>query len=250
MFALHETTQRRVCRGIFLVACVLPVLLTLAVVVYWNRPWRELDWQRSLAEQLHVRATLSEISTPRPGVTSLTNLNLADLRTGNPLGSIGTLTCQHENARLTLRADRLEIQADQLPALAVAVSTWLATSEPETLDLHVDSFTIVSPELNTLQLENLSISSNEDKGHQYFQLKALNTSGEAVQMTLECPGNSLRCVLDTGHASLPSWVLADWVPGASGYGNAKFSGVVSATHEDRQPRGLLRGQFSGVNLQE
>ncbi len=86
MFSLHESTQRRVSRVVFVACAILPTLATLIFVAYVHRPWREADWQRSLSQRLHVRVAVDEVASPQPGVTRLHDVWLADLRSERPLG--------------------------------------------------------------------------------------------------------------------------------------------------------------------
>ncbi len=250
MFALHETTQRRVCRVTFLTFCVVPTLLTLVGIAFCNRPWRQADWQRTLAQRLHVRATLDEISRPLPGVTELTTLQLADLRTDRPLGSIDKLSFQHQNSRLTLHADHLTLEAEQLPAFVTAVSTWLATGELEPLDFEADRLTIMDSSLRTLVLNDFTIN-DETTGSQgqHFGLTAFDETGKHIQLVLESEQGRLHFVVDAQQVSLPAWLVGKLVPGVSGCGDATFHGKISATSKNQITHGELQGKFEQVDLQ-
>jgi len=253
MFPLHETTQRRVCRVTFLLVGVLPTLLTLGWIAYMHRPWRQADWQRTLAQQLHVRATLDQIATPRPGVTTLTNLHFADLRTDKPLGEMPQLTLQRQHSRLTLHADHLELQAEQLPAFVTAVATWLATNELAPIDFHADQFTITNLSHQSIQLKNLRVSSDlSNPAIQSFRIEAKvdGDQKKAIHLVLEHQDGTLRTKLDTQQTPLPAWLIGKLVPGISSCAEAKFSGVLTATSSEQQTRGDLRGQLDNVNLQQ
>jgi len=254
MFALHETTQRRVCRIVFLTLCIVPTLLTLVGIAYCNRPWRQTDWQRMLTQKLHVRATLGDISRPLPGVTVLTNLCLSDLRFDEALGSIGKLDMRRQDSRLLLHADHLEIQAEQLPALTSAVSIWLATSEKVPLDFLAERLTVVGPAQQAVELKDFSIRSDSANApRQRFRVMARNPAGEIIELTLTSERNTLSCAINTQQVSLPAWLVGKLVPGASGFGEAEFSGVISAESENlhfrQRVRGKLVGKFEQVDLQ-
>ncbi len=250
MFALHETTQRRVCRVSFILLCVVPTLLTLAGIAYSNRPWRQADWQRTLAQRFHVRAVLDDISRPQPGVTKLTNLQFADLRTAAPLGSIDKLSFGRQKSRQTFHAEHLVVEAEQLPSLSTAIAMWLATGELEPLEFLADQLTITGSSLRTLQLKNVSITSVTTETHgQQFQLKALDPRGKTLQLALASDNGQLRCLVDAQQASLPAWLVGKLVPGLSGCGDASFQGEISATCENQHTHGKLQGQLRNVDLQ-
>ena len=250
MFALHETTQRRVCRVTFVAICLVPTLLTLVGIAYCNRPWRQSDWQRTLAQSLHIRATLDDITRPSPGLTQLTHLRLADLRTYHPLGSIDKLKFQRQNSRLTLHADHLILEAKQLPAFVMAVSTWLATGELELLDFEADRLTILDSSLRTLVLNDFSISSETtDSQGQHFGLTAFDETGKHIQLVLESEQGRLYFVVDAQQVSLPAWLVGKLVPGVGGCGEATFHGKISATSKNQITHGELQGKFEQVDLQ-
>ncbi len=257
MFALHETTQRRVCRGIFLVGCLLPTLLTLGWIAYWHRPWREADWQRTLAQNLHMRAEVEQMTAPRPGTTALTNLRLADLRTAKTLGSMPKLTIQQRDSRLTLSTEHLELQAQQLPQLVAALATWLASELAAdaltAIDFQADQLTISDASLQTIRLKNLSVASDfSDPAIQRFRFRAesIFDAGKTIQLVLENQGDTLRVKLNTQQTWLPAWLIGKLVPGVGGCGPAKFSGVVTAENKGQQTRGELRGRLEEVDLQQ
>jgi len=250
MFALHETTQRRVCRVTFLVLCVVPTLLTLVGIAYCNRPWRENDWQRALRQKLHVRVSLDDISSPRPGLTVLKNVRLGDLRTDRTLGVVNELCFHRKDSRLLLHAEHLAIEAEHLPAFSAALSTWLATDVLVPLDFQADELTITNTSMQTLQLENLVATGDKgDAGTHRYRLQA-QQGGEILQILLDNQGGRLHGSLDTRRASLPAWLIGSLVPGFAGCGEARFSGEVIVENENHDLHGELRGEFEGVNLQQ
>ena len=141
MFSLHETTQRRVCRVVFVVFAVAPMLLSLAWIAYSQRPWREADWRRTLSQQLHVRAAVEHIASPRPGVVRLKNVRLADLRSGLPFWSLGAIRAQWRGPLPPPRAGELpkgracfpfpEPDTQQLIATRCLSGIWSDRSERE-----------------------------------------------------------------------------------------------------------------------
>jgi hypothetical protein len=251
MFALHETTQRRVCRTTFVLLCAVPTLLTLVGIAYQLRPWRQQDWRRTLAQTLHVRAELQEISHPRPGETVLSALRLADLRSGHVLGSIEQLKLLHRDATLVLSADSLQLQAEQLPALVAAVSTWLATNEWQPLQFRAEQLLIAGPKFAGLSLERLSIvSESSDAGVLRIQAQARDAAGETLKLLLEKKAGTLRWVVDAQQTPLPAWLVGTLVPGVEACGEARFSGTLVAESAQQRVQGKLRGQIEGVDLQQ
>jgi len=193
MFSLHETTQRRVCRTAFVAGCVLPTLCAVVWAVFLHRPWRENDWQQTLREQLHVQATIGEVSSPYPGVTQLQQVQFADLRTERLLGSIGELRI--EGWKSLLVADRIEISAAQLPELATAIATWVSSEELPALQLQAEAVHFVGPDGESFELKNFRLQSLvSSDSHKQIELQAEPSSakhGGTIRLSVEHHASAL-----------------------------------------------------------
>jgi len=249
MFALHEKTQRRVCRGIFMIACVVPTLVAVSWAAYANRPWRERDWQRTLAEQLHVRATLADVSNPRPGTRKLIKLRLADLRNNHELANFDKLDLEHVDGRSTLRADRCAMQADQVPALSATIATWLASAEREPFDFQAAELSIHGPDGQLVTLNEVTIRGVRSGAVRQFQLQATSADGKPLHLDLEHENGKIHCVLDTQQTALPAWLVGQFVPAVGGCGKALFHGTISATSDNQHTGGTLVGTLTAIDLQ-
>ncbi len=248
MFTLHETTQRRVCRVSFLVLCVVPTLLTLAGIAYCNRPWRQRDWQNTLASSLHLRAELADISQPLPGKKVLTQVRLAALHTGAELGSIDRITVQRDGGRLLLDADVLELQASELANLLTALKTWLSAGRAIELALLADQLTITSPKWPALQLANLSIRSQSNG--RVFRITADDLTGNSLKVDIKADDDGVRGIIGAQQASLPAWLIGELVPGVRCCGDANFTGVLDVQNSNDDLHGKLTGNLSQVDVRQ
>ena len=263
MFPLHETTQRHVCRVLFVVCCALPMLLTLGWIAHFYRPWRLDDWQRGLTEKLHVLATVDQVASPRPGVTTLRNVRIADLRSKRSLGRLGELRCQWRGGRLVLRADLLELEAGRLPNLAEALATWFAASEFVPVDLEVDRLVLVGGISAGTTWRNLRLSSHTHIAQrQRIDLQvepALKdfpgdlpedaTVRLVVDYQPRTTGATIHATLDTQQGSLPAWLLAHLIPGGMHRSPAAvFKGNAQVEWQAEHTRGTLQGRFAAIDL--
>lgn len=246
MFALHEKTQRRVCRVSFLTVCVVPTLVSLAALAYCNRPWRETDWQRWLTQRLHVRAQVAEVAWPTPGETVLTDLQLADLRSRQHLGTIDLLRYETESSQQMAVAKHVQLHGDQLPALAAAIGTWISTGELPAAKLQIEKLTVTDSRLHVAKFRNLKLSC--DAAASQFRLQLQDAAGQELLLALEDRGSSHRLVLNTQEGRLPAWLLAAFVPGLQGCGEASFQGVVSAELATQSVSGKLQGKLTAIDL--
>ena len=268
MFSLHETVQKRVCRAAFVVGCVVPTLWTIGWIVYFHRPWHRADWQRTLTQQLHLRATLDDFAYPRPGVTRLIGLELAELRSGKPLASIDKLRVQRHGGQLALVADQVELEARQFSALAAALDTWLSAADLPSVELRADRLTLVdrSPGSaenaavsNRVEMTNLRVRGElVGQAPRRFWIQAeLSDAGQTggastltIQLVIQRTEDRLLATLDTKQSPLPVWLLAEVVPGWGRCPAARFTGALQIENNALGLRGSLTGRFDNVDLQQ
>lgn len=252
MFSLHESTQRRVCRVAFVVCAVLPTVVTFLFVAHALRPWREADWQRTLSQQLHVRVAVDEVTSPQPGITRLKDVRLADLRSERPLGSLDEVRSQWRRSQLTLCVEELRIEVGQLPTVAAALATWMATDSLPDVELQADRLTFVDDSQRSVVFRNVRLHA-ESKGARTGRLAILVESsgtgqGTTLRLLVERSDASTVAMLDTGEARLPAWLLLDLLPSLRRCVEATFAGSLRLESDARNVGGSLRGRFDDVAL--
>jgi hypothetical protein len=257
MFSLHESTQRRVCRVAFVVCAVAPTLLTLTWVAYSQRPGREADWRRTLSQQLHVRGTVEQIASPRPGVVRLKNVRLADLRSGRPLCALGEIRAQWRGSQLTLVADELRVEAESFSTLATTLATWLSATELPAVDLQARRLTIVGSSQQTLSLQHVRVQSERQAAQtQQLALQAILPAAEqggathTLRLVARQRGKLTTATLDTDTARLPSWLLADLLPSFARCAGATFTGSVRLEGDAQEVSGSLHGRLANLTIND
>jgi len=256
MFSLHEKTQRRVCRAAFLIFCVLPTLWTVVWIAHFYRPWRYDDWQRELSHRFHVRVSVTGIESPRPGVTKLAQVEIADLRSNQSLATIETLQIEHQGSRIALGAEQVELPIGQIRAFARSIETCFAATDLPPTDFHAKHLVIVGADGKRFELTNLRLRGEVRKtGEKQIQLLADVGQGESkstVKVVLEnqsAPlGAGLVAKFDTQQAKLPAWLMAGAIPGSGRCAEATFSGKGLVGPSGNS--GKLQGRFSQVDLKQ
>ena len=257
MFSLHEITQRRVCRVVFVLGAVAPTLLTLAWATHSLRPWREADWQRTLSERLHVRGTIEQVSAPRPGMFQLKNVRLSDLRSERPLATLDIVRGQWKDSRPTLFADELRIEAESFSALAGTLATWLSAVDLPAVELQAERLTIEGRSRQTFSLQKLHVRSQRrtDQTEQVAMQAVWPAEGQGgggvpLRLVVRQRGLQTTATLHTDLAPLPSWLLADLLPSVARCDGASFSGSVRLESGFQLSSGSLRGQLIGLTLKD
>ncbi len=271
---MHDRTKRLACRAGFLALCVLPT----ATVWAWTSSWQGAAHRAAVAAQLSqnlgLRVTLADVAYPKPGLTLLEGLQLADPETGLPLVQMRFLEAGGGENTAALVASQPEIDAAQLARLWSVVDARLRES--------VDSQPLVRLAASevTLHLPDGSQTLTEFLG----QLDTRSSSTErVVSINLRLAGAAAadpiriryaRCVADaalptshrplptahyrvatlaelhTGGEAVPVWLLAGPLGVAHHLGpHARFRGSIWATETPDGWEGELSGQFVDVDMQ-
>lgn len=238
---MHETTQRRVCRVVFLTVCVLPTLALAAWVTWRLSPSREAALLASLGQRLGVRITVQSLTTPKPGCWRATGMQWATPETGGKL-----LTLDH--AEFQIRGDQLIGRGGEM-----RLTPSLATSR-----LHQRLCEAALPAGVVLKLDRLTLVENDgaQAAWRSLDLRLTQRAGDgpvfSVQQT--SGGASLvvsrdrsertartRVLLRTAEQTIPAQLVGVTAPGC------RFRGQVEATLSDRLKLATLRGTLSGVD---
>ena len=249
MFSLHERTQRRVCRMAFVLVCAVPTVLTIGWVLYFHRPWQERDWQRSLEQALHVRAELVQVTAPRPQEREIFNLRLADLNSSQRIVNVDRLSLR---PRQTLAAEQIELDQRQLPALARTISIWLAGSEFQTFSISARQVVFTNNARHDWTFNHVRAKCEVTPTNvKQISLQAeLGETTKPLQLLIErYPDGTVRTTLDTQQANLPTWLLADLVPGAGRWDGAALIGTARWESNTKEVVGTLRGSVAPIDAQ-
>lgn len=233
---LFEKTQRRLCRLLFFLGCVLP---TLAVAGFTADRWRPSFTERllqSAGERLGAEIACQSVSTPRPGVYELRDVSLSEPTTGRDF-----LTCRYlrvtpvdHGARVAAEGVSLRRPADAWLLRAIG-SNVVANGE-------IDSLTIDSQ-----RVAKASFTLGASNGKR--QLKFKTPEGASVEAALD--GAVCRVEANTASLALPAaWLSTPFSRLLSG-GEATFSGTVTASVPvDGAPStGEAAGQLTAKSLQ-
>lgn len=255
MFSLHESTQRLLCRALFVLLAAVPAVLTVVWIAYSLRPWCEVDWQQAISEQLHVQVAVEQVDKPRPGLTQLKNVTLTDLRSGERLASLGLLEVRWENSRLMLEADEISLPARSFPALASTVSTALSATTLPPCRLKTPQLTIANSQRDDVTLgsfrfvtEQANKQSCRILAQAELPLDSHSSAGPTIKLLVEKQDATTSATLDTGGGRLPGWLLANLLPTLGDFAEATFAGAFRLEQTPRQTRGTLTGRFEQLDL--
>jgi hypothetical protein len=245
MFSLHERTQRRVCRTAFVAFCALPTIVVFGWVAYFHRPWGERDWQRSIEHTLHVGAQVEELSAPRPLMRKISKLSLTDLETKLPLAELDDIAIQDVEA---IEIGNITIHAKQFAGIAKALQIWLAGNDFVAINWQTKKVTLLDPTQQRFQLDDVVVTSQASVvGTRQIVIKC--SSGPQLVIERSTSGTT-ECRLESSQIKLPTWLLANTMPGAGRWSTASFNGNLLLQKDRVSSTGSFKGEIKDINCQE
>lgn len=265
MFAVHETTRKRICRTAFIVLCLAPTLAIAAWVVDRRLPSRTATQAARLGALLQTKAALAGYREPRPGTMRCDQLALDDSTTGEPLVRLQGVRLYQREATWSVTVEAATVDASQLDGLAAKVGAWLALPELQSAELRIGRLTLTLPPTTTgaagpaFTLDDVQGRIHRDAaGVAHLQLagRAAGSPAEdktAVRLAVERstmePGAKCRVSLDAGAITLPTAALAEVVPFLAGLNaEASFRGSVEWTIDAAGAAGVAKGRLNDVAL--
>ena len=255
MFSLHESKQRVVCRVLFVLCAVVPALATLSWILYSHRPWRESDWQATIAQQLHVAVSVGEVTSTRPGVTYLDDVSLAELGSHQPLGRLNRVKVTWRGSELLLEADKLSVTSDNLADIATVTRTALSSGGLPTCQIYVQELEIAGTPDERLSLTKAWFSVNTSSGglgkiaiQAEIPLNSSNGGFATARVLVEQSGSRASTTLETGGAYLPAWLMKPTLPSLANCTEAIYSGTIRWETDESGTSGSLHGQLQRLSL--
>lgn len=221
---LLEKTQRRLCRALFVLGCVLPTLAVAGLVVDRWSPAYEAEVLAAAGAAVDARLECDRLTTPRPGVVELHGVRLATPTTGQPLA-----TCDKALAERTADGWRLLVDAARVADGPLA-ARWL--QELVQGPLRVEA-----------RCRSLSINGAESLADVRFDLggkpaRRLKVAAEGASLVVSHDGGRWSARGVTGDWAIPS----AWLPGDPlGFADAaasRFTGECRAVWSPSEPAPL------------
>ena len=263
MFALHETTRKRVCRTAFFALCVAPTLATAGWIGFANRSWRDDDEARRLAAALRARVTLAGWQTPRPGASRFAEALLTDATTGGLLVNLGRSECWRRRDVRMISAATATVDLSNAAVLSRRIETWLAELAGVRTELRIEELVVKMPnrqhasesatETYTLKHVRIQIEPADDGGV-HVQLTARpaergDAAATTLHLTVDRSTSATRVSVNSTQAPLPAALIALAMPGADGLGpHATFAGELQLEFQGEQRLGAARGRIDRAEL--
>ncbi len=277
MFRLSDATRRLAATGLFVLLCVVPTVLVIAIGLWRTLPGRAAAEQRRLSLLLGQPVRLASIRALHPGATLLGGLEILDPETGKILlecdqvrAELDTVRRKGDKAgtpRLRIAANRVTIVAESLEAFRPMADRLLQRridGVPPLADLRVNRIVLKKVGCEFPAQADITLQPHQSLVTARFSLK-----GQTPPVTLCAdrrrdylpPIDGFQLVSQPG-GPVPCSLLSAILPGFPDLGAAaQFQGVINV---NRVPEGCrldgkaiipgsqvdVQGDFLHIDLQQ
>lgn len=260
---MHESTQKALCRLVFVCLCACPTGIVMAAIVATWTPWYH-DYRREameviLSEQFGMRIAFDAFERPAPGVMRFTGVQISEPETGAEVGRVRMISFGDLGEKRVLRLHQPELQSAQLQhAWEIVHDRFLC--RPGATDQPV----IVKADDLTLHSKSGGVTLRDATARIVPETKAVEATIEFIpagrdadvkaQITVRRDRNGrlpkTHWHLYSGGVPLPCSALADYQPIMRRLGpDAEFVGALQWTLESNHWTVDLGGaEFSNVEL--
>ena len=265
MRSLHEITQQWLCRILFVVAGVLPMLAVLAWSATIQTPWHKAATERRLAESLDLDVEIAAAEFPLPAVSRFQSLKLSDPHSERLIAQFDSLEIRESDSGWMVSSDGVVVERESLGVL----THWLARTiqrrsgtTPE--NVHVSFTNVQFSDGDTAKCKITSEWTREDEVVRLNVILDMEDAGSGTRVAMAAlfdRGDSqrnVRFVLDTQGNSLACSSVAAVAPGVRSFGDeATFQGKLWArlpTEKGLAPERWLvdamTGRLANVDLSQ
>ncbi|MEM9352782.1 MAG: hypothetical protein AAGA92_07195 [Planctomycetota bacterium] len=239
MFSLHETTQRTLCRVLFVACCALPASAALLWCAYESTPWAAARWEASVAAPIGGVVEAEGFQRVRPGVLRLDRLRWMPEGAAN---AVELEAVQISSGGLSARNAAIEGGTIRQALLLLGRNT----TPGRPMRIRVASLQ-VRGESSAETLRDVEV--NADSGAAGWRVSAAGRCDkQPVRITAAEAGDAVRLTCDCRQGPVPAWVLGSLVDRFAGLSDARFAGRLSVEHRGGATSGEVVGAFADFPL--
>jgi hypothetical protein len=254
---LHQSTQRRLCRILFLALCLVPTLGLLAYAAWVRLPNYRHGWVNQLQTITGLHVTLADVQHPTPGATRLVKLSAHDPHTGELIAEVREINITQHAGGLRIAASQPQLQTRQLAALWRRLEDRFlhGISWRNDIELAAGEVTFVSPEGRSQTLTDVQArlrgGDTRSLCVEYRVAGVPMPRGAKIQVELtpRDDGPITKLSWHTGDAALPVAPWASRFPSLEQLGpRAEFRGEATAELGEVAWSASVRGELLRVDL--
>jgi len=255
---VHETVRRSVCRATFVALCLAPTTAIAMWGLWRHLPTHTSGYRAALSQQFGMRAELTAVRHPQPGVELYEGVSLFDRETNALVLRCRVLEVSHDGDSARWTAEQLEMDAEHCLKFWELVSRYLErewATAPAQVQLAANTVTLrIGEERQTIADVRGRLHRGEPscEAELAFRIEGAEDGSmaklSAVRATEQGPAVTTLS-FDTGGIALPCRVFAPLFDAVDPLGpESRFAGTVRAALSGDDWRGEVAGSLEHVEL--
>jgi hypothetical protein len=258
---MHQSTQRRFCRVVFLAGCILPTLAVMAWATYERLPSTMTSRLATIEHALAVRVRADSVITPTPGTFRAEGVEITNLETGEVVLAATTATYESLDAGSLIRLTGVELTEHELTHLASKLHDVLEVDWPDSVRVEVSDVRWrgeASPAATTLVARKrlqLVLDSTDAGGVVTGRKLTIQLGTDGARLEVDrnrqvSPPATSVCVDTVGKGVPAPWLIALGAVVVDGGELATFTGKMNVVHAGSLTSGSAMGSLENVGLAE
>jgi hypothetical protein len=257
----HESTQRSLCRMVFLCLALLPVFtvagFSLLKRVPWYQSYQKDWWERRLSDNLGVNVSFASIEFPSPNKFRVKDLVCANAETGRQILKVAQVNTLIDQSGWYVEVEKPELNGTQMEtALRTVHERYLCRplSTSSLLGLGMSELVISDGDQST-KFQNVKVTLKPTEPMSELKVSFLLDGQKfADQLSFfvverDHIAQTTNWKINSAEVAIPCRILSERFLELKNLGSqASFRGSIEGSQSDRQWEATVRGQFHSVDL--
>jgi len=248
---MHQSTQRLLCRLVFLAGCVLPTMATLGWIVYRQSGWARESVEQQLTESIGLPCQVAKFYNPKPNKWVFHDLQLEVA--GQSAISINAVQVEFVDESWHLALDQVSLDWKSRRRLweTLQESILLDRSSGKPLEARITRLTFDDSDLPPLSKLTVQHDPHVTRSVTCKGFVESPEASPALLISLQSTGNAWNVDLATDRHGLATRWLSPFLPTMANLGrNARYQGSMKFQLSPKSHRATLHGIISEFDLRQ
>ena len=256
----HESTQRTLCRLVFLWLALLPVLSVTSYGILLSTPWYQSNqkerWQRRLSDNLGVDVRFKAIEFPSPNKFRAHDLVCYNVETGREIMKIAKVQASMDRSGWMVDVESAVLNVEQIQtAMQVVHDRFICRPQDSAslLGLLMPEL-LISDGVNTTKIQNVNVGFKPTESISklvvwYSMEETKFPSLAQFSVARDHIAESTNWTIDTKSTAVACKVLSSLFPSVKHLGSqASFRGMIDGRQKNSHWETTIRGDFHSIDL--
>ena len=254
----HESTQRALCRIVFLWLALIPVLGVVCYSILLATPWYQClqndAWQRQLSDNFGIEVHFKSIEFPRPNKFRVCDLVCTNPETGREILTIAQVNAYVDRSGWLVDIVSPVLNGKQLQnSIQIVHDRFLCRPQNRMFGMAMQEL-LISDGSKSTKFQNVKVGFKPTEARSTllisYSMEGENSRGLAsFSVDRDHISEATKWTINSDDTSIPCQVLSESFPSLKHLGSqARFRGTIDWWQKNQQWETALRGDFQSVDL--